>query len=39
MPAHWQVELILIPVVGGAVFLGENRGSCVPGRFLGRWFC
>ena len=31
MSAHWQVELIPIPLVGGALSLGEIRGSCVPG--------
>ena len=35
MPAHWQVELILIPPVGGALSLGEIRSSCVPGGSLG----
>ena len=38
------MELILIPLVGGALSLGEIRGSCVPGRSLGslfadRWGC
>ena len=38
MPAHWQVELILIPLVGGVLFLGEIRGGCVPGGSLGSLF-
>ena len=38
MPAHWYVELILIPLVGGAFSLGEIRGSCVPGVSLGSLF-
>ena len=35
MPAHWQVELIPIPLVGGALSLGEIRGGCVPWGSLG----
>lgn len=38
MPAHWQVELILIPLVGEALSLGVIRGSCVPGDSLGILF-
>ena len=38
MPAHWQVELIPIPLVGGALSLCEIRGSCVPGGSLGSLF-
>ena len=38
MPAHWKVELILIPLVGGALSLGEIRGGCVPGVHLGSLF-
>ena len=38
MPAHWQVELIPIPLVGGALSLGEIRGGCVPGGSLGSLF-
>ena len=34
MPAHWQVELIPIPLVGGALSLGENKGwLCAWGVF------
>ena len=36
--AHWWVELIPIPVVGGALSLGEIRGGCVPGGSLGSLF-
>ena len=32
MPAHWWVELILSPLVGGALSLGMIRGGCVPRR-------
>ena len=28
------MELILIPLGGGVLSLGEVRGGCVPGRFL-----
>ena len=35
LPAPWQVELILIPLVGGALSLGENRGGRVPGEVRG----
>ena len=38
MPAHCWVELILIPLVGGAVSLDEVRGSCVPEGSLGSLF-
>ena len=38
MPAHWKVGLIPIPLVGGALFLGEIRCSCVPGVSLGSLF-
>ena len=30
--------LILIPLVGGALSLGEIRGSCMPGSSLGSLF-
>ena len=38
------MELISIPLVGGALGLGEIRGGCVPGGSLGslftdRWGC
>ena len=29
------MELILFPLVGGALSLGEIRGGCVPGGCLG----
>ena len=32
------MELIPIPLVGGALFLGEIRGGCVPGGSLGSLF-
>ena len=32
MPPHWYVELIPIPLVGGALSLGETRDDCVPGE-------
>ena len=38
MPALWWVEMIPIPLVGGALFLGEIRGGCVPGGSLGSLF-
>ena len=38
MPAHWKVELIPIPLVGGALSLGEIRDGCVPGGPLGSLF-
>ena len=38
MPDHWYVGLIPIPLVGGALSLGEIRGGCVPGGSLGRLF-
>ena len=38
MPAHWYVGLIPIPLVGGALSLGEIRGGCVPGGSLGSLF-
>ena len=38
MPAHWQVEVIPIPLVGGALSLGETRVDCVPGGSLGSLF-
>ena len=38
MPAHWYVELIAIPLVGGALSLSEIRGSCVPGGSLDSLF-
>jgi len=38
MPAHWWVELILIPLVGGALSLGGIRGSWVPEGSLGSLF-
>ena len=38
MPAHWQVGLIPLPLVGGALSLGEIRGRCVPGGSLGSLF-
>ena len=42
MPAHWSAGLILIPLVGWALSLGEIRGGCVPGvslvsLFTDRW--
>ena len=44
MLAHWQVELILIPLVDGAQSLDGIRGSCVPEGSLGSlstewWIC
>ena len=38
MPDHWQVELIPIPLVGGAFSLDGIRGGCVPGETLGSLF-
>ena len=38
MPAHWQVEVIPIPLVGRALSLGEIRGGCVTGVSLGSLF-
>ena len=38
MPVHCWVELIPIPLVGGAFSLGDIRGGCVPGGSLGRFF-
>ena len=38
MPVLWWVELILIPLVGGALSMGVVRGGCVPGRSLGNVF-
>ena len=38
MPAHWWVELILIPLVGGAYSLDGIRGICVPEGSLGSLF-
>ena len=38
MPAHWYVELMLIPLVGGALSLDGFRGSCVSGGPLGSPF-
>ena len=38
MPAHWYVGLIPIPLVGGALSLGEIRGGWVPGLSLGSLF-
>ena len=38
MLTHWYVELILIPLVGGAEFLDGIRGSCVPEGSLGSLF-
>ena len=38
MPAHWYVELILIPLVCGALSLDGIRGSCVPEGSLGSLF-
>ena len=35
MPAHWQEELILIPLVGGALSLDGIGDGCVPGGSLG----
>ena len=32
------MELIPIPLVGGALSLGEIRGGCVPGASLGSLF-
>ena len=29
--AHWLVGLILIPLLGRALYLSEIRGGCVPG--------
>ena len=36
--AHWWVGLIPNPLVGGALSLGEIRGSCVPGESLSSLF-
>ena len=38
MPAHWYMELIPIPLVGGALSLNVIRGGCVPGGSLGSLF-
>ena len=38
MPAHLYVELILIPLMGGAESLDGIRGSHVPEGFLGGLF-
>ena len=38
VPAHWWMGLIPIPLVGGALSLGEIRGGCVPGGSLGSLF-
>lgn len=38
MPVRWQVVLIPIPLVGGALSLGEIRGTGVPGGSLGSLF-
>ena len=38
MPTNWQVELSLVPPVGGALSLGVIRGSNVPKRTLGSLF-
>ena len=38
MPAHWSVELCLIPSVGGALSVGLIGGGCVPRRTLGSLF-
>ena len=38
MPDHWWVELIHIPLVDGALSLGELRCGCVPGGSLGSMF-
>ena len=38
MPAHWYVRLIHIPLVSGALSLGEIRGSFVPGGPLSSLF-
>ena len=38
MPAHWWVEPIPIPLVGGAESLDGIRGSCVPEGILGSLF-
>ena len=34
MLAHYYVGLIPIPLMGGALSLGEIRGVCVPGGLL-----
>ena len=39
VPAHWYVELILIPLLGGALSPGEIRGCCVPGGVFRQPFC
>ena len=44
MLAPWYLELVLIPLVGGAWSLGGFRGRCVPEGCLGSlftegWFC
>ena len=38
MPAYWWVELIPIPLVDGALSLGEIRVGCVPGGSSGNLF-
>ena len=38
MPAHLQVGLIPISLVGGALSLGEIKGSFMPGGSLGSLF-
>ena len=38
MPAHLYVELILIPLMGGALSLDGIRGSSVPEGSLGSLF-
>ena len=32
VPAHWKVELSLVPLVDRALSLGVIRGTCVPER-------
>ena len=45
MPSLCQVELILIPLVGGTLYLGVIRGSYMPGEvsfsslFAEGWGC
>ena len=38
MPAHWQVRLIPLPLVGGALSLGAIRSGSVPGGSFGSLF-
>ena len=38
MPAHWYRELILIPLVGGALSLDGISCGCVPKGSLGSLF-